>query len=505
MSEFNLIDEPWIPVLFRNGRRAELGIRDTLLQSKEISGIEDQSPLVVAALHRLLLAVLYRALKGPTDIEEARALFRDRIPVVKVTDYLTSWHSRFWLFDKDAPFWQVSAYSPKEWRAWTVLAAEHNADNAKVLFDHINIESAGSVSNAAAARWLAAVQTFAVSSGKSELAHTSGAPSPKCLMAIPLGVNLEETLILALVPQNRAVTAADHAVWERPSESLAILKAGHGRRADGIADLYTWRSRTIRLLPAQGGVAKVAFASGIAYMAGALSDPMTPFRIDDKFGRLAIQLRDRGLWRDFDSLLPDGADLAPAVMSHASVLTHRDPARRPQAVTVIGQATDQAKIEFWRAERFALPTAIANDGVARAQLTLLLADAENAQRALWSACQSYARDVIARGTRVPAKQDLTAFVRQMDVTPRYWSFLEARFHELLAGYTARREFEELRAQWLSSIRDAIEQSWRTHASSVSLGDAWAIRALVRAEGAVAKGIRNLIAEIAQLNQVEIVA
>ena len=80
MSRFNLIDEKWIPVRFPDGTRDELGIRDTLLRSGEIAAIEDPSPLVVAALHRFLLAVLYRALEGPTDIDQAKALFKAGLP-----------------------------------------------------------------------------------------------------------------------------------------------------------------------------------------------------------------------------------------------------------------------------------------------------------------------------------------------------------------------------------------------------------------------------------------
>ena len=52
MRKFNLIDEKWIPVRFLDGKHDELGISDTLLRSREIAAIEDQSPLVVAALHR---------------------------------------------------------------------------------------------------------------------------------------------------------------------------------------------------------------------------------------------------------------------------------------------------------------------------------------------------------------------------------------------------------------------------------------------------------------------
>jgi CRISPR system Cascade subunit CasA len=346
VSEFNLLDESWIPVRFLDGHRAELGIRDTLLRSKEIAEIEDQSPLVVAALHRFLLAVLYRALEGPTDIEKAKALFRDGIPREKLENYLAHWHGRFGLFDDAFPLWQIPGFAPKEWRAWTALATEHNADNAKVLFDHINVESPGTISNAEAARWLLAVQTFAVSSGKSEIAHTGGAPSATAVMVLPLGVTLEDTLVFSLVPQNRELIPDDIAIWERKAESLESLKSGPKRPAAGIADLYTWRSRTILLHePESARIAKLGFASGIAYLPGVLNDPMVAYREDDKLGKVAMQLRERGLWRDFDSLLPDGTNrLSPAVVAHASALTHRDQQRRPRAILAVGQAANKAKI-----------------------------------------------------------------------------------------------------------------------------------------------------------------
>ncbi|HBA72798.1 MAG TPA: type I-E CRISPR-associated protein Cse1/CasA, partial [Geobacter sp.] len=103
MSRFNLIDEKWIPVRFPDGSRDELGIRDTLLRSKEIAAIEDPSPLVVAALHRFLLAVLYRALEGPTDIDQAKALFKSGLPNERIMNYLEKWRDRFWLFDDKYP------------------------------------------------------------------------------------------------------------------------------------------------------------------------------------------------------------------------------------------------------------------------------------------------------------------------------------------------------------------------------------------------------------------
>ena len=143
MSRFNLIDEKWIPVRFPDGTRDELGIKDTLLCATEIEVIEDPSPLVVASLHRFLLAVLYRALEGPTDIDEAKSLFKAGMPADKITDYLKKWRDRFWLFDEKHPFAQNPHVSANEMEPWTKLTAEYNATSNKVLFDHTNTQKAG--------------------------------------------------------------------------------------------------------------------------------------------------------------------------------------------------------------------------------------------------------------------------------------------------------------------------------------------------------------------------
>jgi len=166
MSRFNLIDEKWIPVRFPDGIRNELGIRDTLLQSKEIVAIEYPSPLVVAALYRFLLAVLYRALEGPTDIDQARKLFREGIPGNRITDYLEKWRDRFWLFDEKYPFGQNPNVPMNEIEPWTKLTAEHNATSNKVLFDHTDTKNPGARELKECARWLLSTMTFSISGGR---------------------------------------------------------------------------------------------------------------------------------------------------------------------------------------------------------------------------------------------------------------------------------------------------------------------------------------------------
>lgn len=499
MSRFNLIDEKWIPVRFADRTRDELGIRDILLRAKEIASIEDSSPLVVAALHRFLLAMLYRALEGPTDIDQAKALFKEGLPSERITVYLEKWRDRFWLFDEKYPFGQIPTFEPKTWRAWTALAAEHNADNAKVLFDHVDVEAPGTITEAAAARWILATQTFSVSCGKSELSHTGTSPSATAAMALPLGRDFQDTLLLSLVPQNRAVITADLPLWERSPESVASLKAGFERAASGLADRYTWRVRSVRLEANDSGrIGKLAFASGVGNSSMDQTDPMLGYRIDDTRGKLPIQFRDRGLWRDFDSLLPDESHLAPQVIEHATALTRMNRGRFPRSVMVLGQANNKAKIEYWRMERFALPEALTGDRFIRTEIRQLLKDSEDAQKSLWSACSSFARDLLSRGDRNPDGKDIKKFVIQMSAIPWYWSTLESSFHEILREYTLERDSEDIRCQWLKSVRDTLRSAWAQHSASVSTGDAWAIRALVKAEGSVLRKLKELNYEIMKL-------
>jgi CRISPR system Cascade subunit CasA len=498
MRQFNLVDESWIPVRKLTGERVELGIRDTLRQAKDIAVIEDPSPLVTASLYRFLLAVLYRALEGPKDIDQAKAWFRAGWPVSHIDAYLERWRDRFWLFDDKYPFFQIPDFEPIVWRAWTVLAAEHNADNAKMLFDHVDVTNPDAISPAAAARWLLATQTFSVSAGKSELSHTGTAPSATAVMVLPIGRNLEDTLLMNLVPQNRAVLAGDAPVWEREPDLVVNLKDGVKRGIAGYADLYTWRTRSIRLRGEEdGSVSTLAFASGVENVTKDQIDPMLGYRIDDKNGKLPIQFRERGLWRDFDSLLPDDTKLAPEVIEHATALTRSDRTRFPNSVMVLGQYNNKAKIEFWRLEQFVLPEALLGDRAIRSEIHQLLADAEDSQQALWLACEKFARNILSRGERDPDDKDVSRFFRQMPVSDAYWSMLESAFHDVLRQYTIDANPDAIRHDWLKTVRATLRSAWQQHAASVSASDAWAIRALVRAEAHINKKVGALNKEIQQ--------
>lgn len=523
MSRFNLIDEKWIPVRYPDGSRDELGIRDTLLRAKGIATIEDSSPLVVAALYRFLLAVLHRALEGPIDIDHAKALFKEGLPAEKISAYLEKWWDRFWLFDEKYPFGQIPTFEPKKWRAWTALAVEYNADTAKVLFDHTNEAKPGGITPAEATRWLLATQTFSVSTGKSEISHTGTAPSAGSMIVIPIGLNLQDTLHFCLVPQNRMIMLADIPMWEKEPESLEYLKTklkvpnkktGNDkdrtieRGATGVVDLYTWRTRSVVFKESPSGlISELGLASGVGYMESVDCDPMLGYTIKEITDqetkvkkKFSVPLEEKGVWRDFDSLLPDNARLAPKVIEHAVVLTKKDRSRFPRGVMVLGQRyfPPRPNIAFWRKEYFALPEAISGDRNIRHEIHDLLVDAKNGANDLNSACEAFAKDMLGHGGRKIEKADVSNFVSQLTALACYWSSLESRFHEILREYTLDRDFEDIRRDWLKSVRDALKTAWEQHRASASMGDAWVIRALWKADGLVQNKLNELSVEIKKL-------
>ena len=76
-----------------------------------------------------------------------------------------------------------------------------------------------------------------------------------------------------------------------------------------------------------------------------------------------------------------------------------------------------------------------------------------------------------------------------------WNPVSTRF---LREYTLERDLRTSAASGLKSVRDTLKTAWEQHRASVSMGDAWAIRALVKAEGLVWRKLKELNDEIVKL-------
>jgi len=160
---FNLIREPWIRCVDLDGQVRVVGLADALASAHKLAEITDESPLVIAALHRLLLAILHRNL-GPPDTETWGNLWKqDRFPSELLEAYWTTWESRFNLFDDIYPFYQSASISVNdEPRTTAILEFHRSSGGNAALADHTTDDRSPVMSPAEAARALITHQTFAL-------------------------------------------------------------------------------------------------------------------------------------------------------------------------------------------------------------------------------------------------------------------------------------------------------------------------------------------------------
>jgi len=92
---FNLVTEPWIPVVTLSGQWQELSLREVLAQAHELRGITDNNPLTTVALHSLLLAILHRAIAGPKNYTEKQLWHKQNLLDSRLENYLANWQYRF--------------------------------------------------------------------------------------------------------------------------------------------------------------------------------------------------------------------------------------------------------------------------------------------------------------------------------------------------------------------------------------------------------------------------
>jgi len=500
---FNLVDEPWIPVIWRDGRAGEVGLRDALVHAHEIRELVDGSPLVTVSLHRLLLAILHRNL-GPRTFTAWKELWkRGQWDAAKLDAYFAAWGHRFDLFDAERPFYQVTQMDDNpQVHPPARLAEERAQGNNATLFDHNFRSSPVPMSAADAARCLVTRQTFAVGGGKSEPFYFCDAPAVVGFVVMAAGTNFFETLALNLTEYGSghriALSEQDAPIWE---QEIPATPERSGTRPRGPVDYLTWQSRRIRLL-ADGDppvVVGCQFAQGLRIDPSTL-DSMKPYTRSQQEGWVARRLDpDRALWRDSHAILQesDAAGRRPDVFNWLARIDEARldgdiEARSAYEVTIGGLARNPrnaADVLFWRHERFTVPLAYLHDESLLGKLAVGLTWAENVGRLLRPGLEQITIDdrrvnvprpfqVLAEallpsvGGR-PDRKRVDAVIGHLAPERRYWSKLEVSFRHLLEALPDdQREDEEYGVvygeqtlpEWAARLRagawDAFQEATR---------------------------------------------
>lgn len=275
MSSFNLVNQPWIPVLSHDGSQKLLGLKDVLHEADALSGISAELPTVSIAIQRFLQAVLLRV-SGPLPpaIEDRMDLWGGwwdaGLPLDLIDAYLQKWSDRFDLLDPERPFFQVPGLqlASGTGSGLTKLTADVPA-GTKHFVTRIG-SGIESMPYAEAAQWLIHTQAFdcaGIKSGvvgdarvKGGKSYSFGYPAFSGTLGIISleGASLAETLLLNLHLGH--TDADDVPSWE--SSPQRIASDGIYPAPRGAAQLWTWPSRMIRLIVRDDKVVDAVISNG---------------------------------------------------------------------------------------------------------------------------------------------------------------------------------------------------------------------------------------------------
>ncbi len=525
MPEFNLLREPWIRCVDLEGKPRSVGLAEVIQSAHELRAIVDESPLVVAALHRLILAILHRNL-GPKDTETWGILWKQhQFPAEVFDSYWQKWESRFDLFHETHPFYQTASITKEDGpKPLSILEFHRASGNNATLFDHTVDDSWPAMTPFAAASALVAHQTFALSgtlgylrggeSGETSADKSSNdAPSARGLFCIVQGGNLFETLLLNLAEYDPADYPSDLPNWENDQ-----AQAKAQRQPSGRLDLFTWQSRRVRLFcrlnnSGETEVEKVILVAGLK-----VSDTWNPITEKDEslqcFGLNRIKSEkgkeqrpwyqpqmdaDQAVWRNSNAILYGlqsekkhqkqslGLHWLAQLVADFELLQNF-----VCRIEVLGLSTEPGKnkIQLWRREQIPISAGILGDAHCKEALANALSCSDETAFALRKATEKLAAEILAPSldqNKADPKR-VKQLAESLGTERQYWSALGINFLQYLESLSDSQNLvdDEARynqqdtalASWRQNVRDAAQNAFdQTASGSTQNGRGLRARAL----------------------------
>lgn len=335
--EYNLLDEPWIPVRLLDGTITDVGLLELLRRSTDIADLACELPTQSIAIQRLILAIVYRV-ATPRDMQDWVRQWDEGAPTEQMIEYLERWRDRFYLFGGRFPFMQVADLRTAKNSVSGLEKLIADVPNGEQFFTTRHGQALACISASEAARWLVHAQAYDPSGirsgavGDSQVKGGKGYPiGPAWCGHLGLvwlkGKDLDETLVLNLIP---AATAELRGIdcstdwgacsWEDPEPESSVrgdyslLDPAGTPKELSIPRLLTWHSRRIRLVGDSSGVTGVVLAQGdkLAPQEMRLYEPQSLWRYSTpqskKFKTDVYMPRKfeagRALWRNLPGTLP---------------------------------------------------------------------------------------------------------------------------------------------------------------------------------------------------------
>ncbi len=207
---YNLLEEKWIPVLWKDGHSDRVGIIEALTEAGRVRQIAASNPMDRLAILRFLLALLYWCKGNPPDGQDS------------ISSFPADWFKRldehrgcFNLLGDVKRFYQCNSKSGKEGKlSADYLVQEVPTGTNSWHFRHSTDKNDG-LCAACCAMGLLRLPLFATSGGRGKPPGVNQKPP---VYVVPVGVSLAETLDFSWrnVPDVDLGTPA----WEEPDLSL---------------------------------------------------------------------------------------------------------------------------------------------------------------------------------------------------------------------------------------------------------------------------------------------
>ena len=520
MPSFDLLTQPWIPVLdagvdLRGSPDAptafrEVGLREALLRAHELRELYTDSPLETIALNRLLLALALDVYQRQPDVDGWVALWQaGQFSAALLDAYLDDPDlglDRFDLLHPERPFYQRAtpdaSQKGKDPAPLAKLFHAQASGNNATLFGHDVDSEPDRLTLGHAARGLVAMQAAALGGGVSKPFNFSHAPLVGRAQFWVRGRSLFEALLLNGPPEESARMGASD---DAPSWRRDLPKAYSRRRHRGLLDVLTWPSRRLTLATEEGdgetAATGVFLTQGDKLDPQPTDDPLAAHVASKDKGLFPFGFRtDRALWRDASVLFhvaDPGSAGAPRTFAWiASFAGDLDPTEarrlrqtlREDGVDVFGLVNDQAKAELWRHERLPLHVRILQDAARQRYVSDALdhadaqfADKKKGLRRALRVTAEYALSPPAPADDAYPSADpkaVSALAQSLGAEPRYWAALEPAFFAFLARLADADDEAAQRAAlaaWKQATFRAAERAF--DAATVSFdGDARHLRA-----------------------------
>ncbi len=444
---FNVLTEPWIPVIRSDGAREELGIVPCLKQTHELREIRDPAPIIEFGLYRLLVAFVLDAMilagRRPEDALDLQEIIKQRcFDSQMIDDYAKGCGDVFDLFHPERPFLQTPMPKAKPKPLAGLLPVAPSGTNVSLW--HHDPETAMSATAEVASRLLTTIAPFMTAGGAGLSPSINGSPA---IYVLPTGDSLFETIVLN-IPCRRNLDSGDGvAAWQSTRDP------GGERVQATTVEALTWRPRRIQLLPevADGNrinVRQMRFEKGdstrldwidsnLAYRYG--KDKPKPVRMREG----------RPMWRDAGPLLL----LNPAEYGRGdNKISFRRPdvveqafaiagAEEPLVVNAYGMRTDlKMKVFEWAKSTFFIPAGLGRSTRLGSLVQRELDLADSAARLLRMAVLGLSPEFGREERKPPGKRkawEKRSVRRLADRCERaYWQRLEPHFQPLMNAFAA---------------------------------------------------------------------